>query len=78
MKKKQPKWLAVLRRKARDCYANEGDRAVFLAGAWALSEHLVSARVAKGGKARAKALTPERRSEIAQEAGKQGGRPPAR
>ena len=75
MKRKEPKWMKECRAEASVGHPTWLSSAeAFIAGAEWLSRWLVSRRVSKGGKARAKALTAEEREGIARLGGEAGGR----
>jgi hypothetical protein len=75
MKEKEPKWLKECRAEASASHQIwTSSTEAFIAGAEWLSRWLVSHRVSKGGKARAKALTAEEREGIARLGGEAGGR----
>ena len=74
MKKKEPKWMKECRAEASVTAQIWTSRAeAFIAGAEWLSRWLVSRRVSKGGKARAKALSKKKRKEIARMGGEARG-----
>jgi hypothetical protein len=71
MKKIEPQWMKECREAAIE-YCECED--IFVEGALWLSRYLISRRVSKGGKARAKALTAKEREGIARMGGESGGR----
>jgi hypothetical protein len=74
MKRKEPKWMKECRAEASVGHPTWISSAeAFIAGAEWLSRWLVSRRVSKGGKARAKALSKKERKEIARMGGEARG-----